>query len=998
LLIAVAIDARIHAKEFNPRNTQVAGEEPLSLQEAIKRLRVPEGFRITLAAAEPDVRQPIAITFDDRGRLWIAESYSYDGSTFTNERHDRILIFEDTTGDGVLDRRRVFRDGLTHLTGLEIGFGGVWITAPPHLAFLPDRDRDDVPDGEPIVHLDGWSLKAEHNSVNGLTWGPDGWLYGRHGIKQPSHVGRPGDAPDKRIELSCSIWRYHPTRHVFEVVADGTINPWGLDFDDHGQAFLTTSVVEHLWHLVPGAHYQRWKNRGVHPDPHVYEVMSATSDHLHWSSGTWDKESRQAAGNQDFGGGHSHCDAMIYLGDRWPEEFRGSLLTSNIHGRRVNRDRLIRTTGAYRGVHADDFLVASDPWFRAVSMEYGPDGDVYLTDWSDNGECHDRDGVHRTSGRIYKITWGDPIRMDVDLHDASTKQLVSHQLHRNDWFVRHARRILQERATAGQDVSAAHVELRRMFDNNPDVTRKLRALWALHSSGGLDDAWLLGLLGHKSEHVRSWAVRLLVDDRAPTAAIVKQFAELAAQEKSWLVRMTLASGLQRLPVGSRWPVAAHLARETSKSADPNLRRMIWYAMEPEVAADPQRAMKFVELVAPRIRQWMARRVTEDRSAGFLFDALDRTSRPDVIADLLGGLNDGLSTVKIDDLPDAADRIVGQLIEHAAARVRAAAVTAAATVGDELTLQRIRLLLHDAGTDTATRRAALTGLVRRKPSGLAEDLQRLIAAGRLTTAALQGGATLNESAFAETVLNRYASFAKADRIAAVDFLVAHRASARLLVGVIEQKKIPAADVSAGQARQIAALGDPSLLERLEHFWGTVRRSSADRLRQIKDWERKLDPSRIGKTDLANGREVFRKTCASCHKLFGEGRTIGPELTGANRRNLHYLVSNTIDPSAAVPADFHLAIVVTNSGRVITGAISRKTDSTLSIQTATESIQIKSEDIDTVKVSPKSMMPDGLLDQLSEEQIRDLFAWMMSSGAAPETSERDNVEFQRLDPVN
>jgi putative membrane-bound dehydrogenase-like protein len=190
LVVGIAIISSVIADDFVPLNTQAAGEEPLAPADAIKRLRVPEGFQITLAAAEPDVRQPIAITFDDRGRLWVAESYSYDGSTFTDEPRDRILIFEDTTGDGVLDRRKVFCDGLTHLTGLELGFGGVWITAPPNLSFIPDRDRDDVPDGEAVAHLDGWSLKAEHNSVNGLTWGPDGWLYGRHGIKQPSQVGQ----------------------------------------------------------------------------------------------------------------------------------------------------------------------------------------------------------------------------------------------------------------------------------------------------------------------------------------------------------------------------------------------------------------------------------------------------------------------------------------------------------------------------------------------------------------------------------------------------------------------------------------------------------------------------------------------------------------------------------------------------------------------------------------------------------------------------------------
>ena len=194
------VASRAEDDHGHPVDTQAAGQHPPTPQEALHQLRVPPGFQVTLAAAEPMVRQPIAIDFDDRGRLWVAECYSYDGSDFTEEKRDRILIFEDADGDGTLEKRTVFQDGLNRLTGLARGFGGVWITAPPNVSWIPDRDGDDRPDGPPVVHLDGWTLRAEHNSVNGLTWGPDGWLYGRHGIKQPSLVGRP--APPVRTGWS----------------------------------------------------------------------------------------------------------------------------------------------------------------------------------------------------------------------------------------------------------------------------------------------------------------------------------------------------------------------------------------------------------------------------------------------------------------------------------------------------------------------------------------------------------------------------------------------------------------------------------------------------------------------------------------------------------------------------------------------------------------------------------------------------------------------------
>jgi putative heme-binding domain-containing protein len=374
----------------------------------------------------------------------------------------------------------------------------------------------------------------------------------------------------------------------------------------------------------------------------------------------------------------------------------------------------------------------------------------------------------------------------------------------------------------------------------------------------------------------------------------------------------------------------------------------------------------------------------------VFDTLEQTNRPDVIADLLNGLNDARVSVKIDQLPGTASETVRRLMEHIDPRVHIPAMTVAAAMGDEATLQRVRSLLHDVTADPASRLAALTGLCRRKPPKLADDLQRLIAVGQLTRAALQAATTIDDATLPSIVVDRYGSFGKQDRIAAMDFFVARRTSANVLLGAIEQQRIEASELSATQARQIVALSDPSLLKRLEEVWGSARPSSADRLQVIKAWQRKLDPSRIAEANLASGHDIFKKTCAACHKLFGEGQTIGPDLTGANRRNLNYLLSNVIDPSAAVPVDFQLTIVLTQDGRVVSGFISQQSESAMTIQTESESIQIPSEEIDAVKVSAVSMMPDGLLDKLSEEQVRDLFAWMMSNGPTDLSAARGHSE--------
>ena len=235
-------------------NTRDPKLQPPAPEETVKLIKVPPGFQVTLFAGEPDVQQPIAMCFDDRGRLWVAECYTYAGNGFDPKFRDRVLVFEDSKNRGQFDKRTVFWDKGRNLSSVLVGFGGVWVLCAPQLLFIPDKDGVA---GEPEVVLDGWSTKAAHNIVNGLMWGPDGWLYGRNGIIDTSFVGRPGAAPKDRVPTNCGIWRYHPTRKVFEVVCEGTTNPWGLDYDDHGQMFFTNNVIGHLWHVIPGAHYKR---------------------------------------------------------------------------------------------------------------------------------------------------------------------------------------------------------------------------------------------------------------------------------------------------------------------------------------------------------------------------------------------------------------------------------------------------------------------------------------------------------------------------------------------------------------------------------------------------------------------------------------------------------------------------------------------------------------------------------------------------------------------
>jgi putative membrane-bound dehydrogenase-like protein len=593
-------------------NSQNPKDVPLTPQEAVQKITVPAGFRVTLFAGEPHVEQPIAFTFDDRGRLWVAQCFSHPKWQPTGR--DRILIFEDTDNDGQFDKRKVFWDKGNYISALQWGHGGVWVGNTPNLLFIPDADYDDQPDGPPVKLLDGFARRNPNNVINNLTWGPDGWLYGCIGNSESSFVGKPDSPKSKRTQISRGVWRYHPQSQTFEVVTRGAVNPWGLDFNDHGQAFFTNCVMAHLWHVIPGGHYER--RPGEFDRPHIYSRIKPCCDHLHWGGGAWTSSRGGQGAHSVAGGGHAHTGAMVYLGDNWPAEYRNTIFMGNLHGNRLNNDNLRRKDSGYVGVHGKDFLHANDPWFRCLSQKYGPDGGVFVTDWHDLGECHDGDGSHRSSGRIYKIVYGKnrkPVPFDLQNH--TNQRLVQLQTHKNDWFVRHARRVLQERAQNGDDLSTAHRQLHEMLKNNPSETRKLRALWALHVSNGITTEQLVQLTNHDSEHLRAWSVRLLGDKFHIEAtdietSVLTRLEQLAETEPSSLVRLHLAAVLSRLPLDSRWELATALISRKEDANDANIGPMLWFGIEPLVGDTPSRALALLTKVQiPILRQHITQRAS-----------------------------------------------------------------------------------------------------------------------------------------------------------------------------------------------------------------------------------------------------------------------------------------------------------------------------------------------------------------------------------------------------
>lgn len=629
----------------------------LSPAEGAKAITLPPNFAAHVFAAEPDVVQPIAFALDPRGRVWVAEGRTYPkrkshppkepltppaagetGWTPTPAHRadifggdDRILVLEDTDGDHKFDKKTVFLENVNLISGLEVGFGGIWIGAAPYLMFVPVTDWENPkPAGDPRILLDGWDYAADtHETLNTFTWGPDGWLYGCHGVFCPSHVGTPGTPMERRQRVDCAVWRYHPVRHEFEVFSEGTSNPWGIDFDQHGQLFLEACVIPHFWHMIQGARYQRQggqhfsitleekervqrylpKDAPRYLNPFIYADIQTHGDHVHYAGS---KGPHAANGRSDAaGGGHAHAGLMVYLGGAWPRQYHNQIFIGNIHGQRLNMDLALRRGSGFVGTHGPDFLNFNDTWSQSINHRYDQDGSMYVIDWYDKNQCHHNreDGHDRGNGRVFKIVYGQSPVTRVNLAEKSDLELTGLLTHPNHWHSRTATRLLQERAAAGKADLSLVTKLKAGLREGPTPDR-LRALWALHALAPNDEALtLLALLRDPDEYMRAWAVQLLAERRNPSPAAMVEFTRLAREDDSQFVRLYLAAAMQRTPVEQRAPVLAALMGHPEDAADHNLPLMYWYALEPVVGAQPELALKLIgETKVPLLRQFITRRL------------------------------------------------------------------------------------------------------------------------------------------------------------------------------------------------------------------------------------------------------------------------------------------------------------------------------------------------------------------------------------------------------
>ena len=959
-------------------NSQNPNDITLSPEESLQRITVPEGFEVSLFAAEPDIRRPIAFDFDDRGRLWVVENYSHPKYDPEN-RTDRVVILEDTNQDGRFDKRTIFWDEGRYVSAIAFGYGGIWLGNTPELMFIPDRNYDDVPDGKPVVILDGFAVSS-NNVVNNFHWGPDGWLYGAIGLNPTSLIGKPGTPVEDRVKISRGMWRMHPVTHKFERIADGMVNPWGADFNQLGDLFTVNTVIAHLWHIVPGMYCQRRANEG--DNPYVYRRIQSHADHLHWGGGTWQSSRETTQTHSVAGGGHAHCGAMVYLGDNWPEKYHGKLFTLNLHGARINQEILQTNKSTYVARHDDDLFMANDEWFRGLSLKYGPDGGVYITDWHDFGECHDNDGSHRTSGRIYKLTWGRPESKPFDLQGLDDDELVRMLSHKNEWFVRHARRILHERAVGqNRDGQAADLIRDRLHSVRMNHVQTLRYIWTLYGMGELSNEDLLKYTHDRAEHVRRWAVKLLFDQGEPEN-YSERMVEMASGDDSPAVLLAIASAMQAVKPVNRWPLAEAIVSRDVSRGDEMLALMIWYAIEPLITEDRQRFLALaLSSPNPILQEFILRRASDGLQPNL----------EDVLAAIGSYSGDRLPMVR-----GVLDALAGQGQQPEPARWRAFYATTSRTenselksclvrlagiFGDQSALAKLRGVVGNEGAAIEDRQAAMQSLAS-IAGGLTTGLLHELVASKndLTSEALRQLVSSADETTPPLLLEMFQSLGQSQRVDAVAVMVTRRDWSLQLLAAIRAGSVEKESVNAFSIEQLRAFGDESIDAAVDQFW-PADSTAAQKVQEISRLRELMTRDYLKKGDASRGRLLFYQTCFKCHQLFGEGGRVGPDLTGSGRKQVDYLLSNLLDPSAEVDAAYKLTTIITTAGRLYSGFVIYQDDRVVRLRTQNADVQLQMNEVDEIIPTNKSMMPEGMLRELNDGQIQDLFLYLSGEKQVP-----------------
>jgi putative heme-binding domain-containing protein len=970
-------------------DAQSAGKAPkappakLAPADAARSFKVADDLRFDLVLAEPTVKQPLSLSFDERGRLWVVQYIQYphpaglkvvSRDNFWRVVYDKvppappnhvrgkdiISIHEDTKGDGAFDKHTIFLDGMNIVTSVARGRGGVWVLNPPYLLFYPTKDNADTPTGDPVVHLQGFGLEDTHSCANSLRWGPDGWLYGAHGSTVSAHITIPGDKTKPIQMIGQHIWRYHPEKKRFEIYAEGGGNAFGLEIDSQGRVYSGHNGGDTRgFHYVQGGSYRKgFEKHGVLANPYSFGFFEAMkSNKAQRFSHTW----------------------VLNEADGLPRQYRGQLFAVEPLQGRVMLSDVKADRSSFETKDLGPVVSSSDTWFRPVDIKPGPDGSLFVADFYEAKIAHGghNDGViDRDTGRIYRLSAKDAkFQKPVDLGKKTTAELVELLKEDNRWQRETARRLLGDR----QDRSVLPSLTKRIVNARGQLA--LEYLWAINLSGGFNAVLAEGLLHHPEPQMRAWTVRLLADDHRLGDKIAGKLTELARTEPSVHVRSQFAASAKRLSASEGLPVVHSLLMRDEDGGDIHVPLLLWWAIEVHCAQDRDKVIDMFrestlwraeiveQTILPRLMKRFAMAGTQKdyQACVQLFQLAPEQKHGRI---LLKGFEEAFKGRSIAGLPN---ELLAEI-----AKLGGGSIAFGVRQGKADAIDKALAAIQNPKASLPDRLEMIEILGEAKQPRCVTPLLALLTAKepeaihKMTLSALQ---SYKDDKIGAEVVRLLPAMSADVREVAESLLVGRREWSRQLVGAVEEGKVSAKSIPLPTLRKLLLHKDDQIAGLVRKHFGEVKGSTtADMQKEI---DRFALIMQVGTADPYVGKKLFTARCANCHALHASGGNVGPDLTPFKRDDVAHLLLHIVNPNAEIREGYESSVIVTESGRTLTGIVVEKDARVVVLRSADgQRIVLPREDIESVTVTGISLMPEGLLQGLSEQEVRDLFGYLRS----------------------
>jgi putative membrane-bound dehydrogenase-like protein len=978
-------------------------QKPLAPAESMKHYVHPAGFELRLFADESLLGgKPIAMTWDERGRCWVAVTVDYPNDLQPEGKgHDKILILEDTGGTGRADKVTVFADKLSIPTSLTMARGGVIVTQPPNTLFLRSTRGEDHAD-ERTVLFTGWGTRDTHSGPSNLRYGPDNWIYGICG-----YSGFNGTVGGVRHKFQQGFFRFRPDGSALEFLRSTSNNSWGLGFSEEGLLFgSTANGCPSVFLGVPNRYYERVRgwSAGVLP-------MIAQDNHFEPIT----ENVRQVDFHGGFTAGAGHA---LYTARTYPKEYWNRTAFVSDPTGHLTATFVLEPHGAdFRARYRWNLLAGDDEWASPVAAEVGPDGNVWVIDWyafivqhnptppgfkTGKGAAYETPLRDKTHGRIYRLVpKGSPAATStMSLAGATPAQLVAALKSDNMFWRMQAQRLLVERGK--HDVVPELIKL--VDDGSVDAiglnVGAMHALWTLGGLGVMDEkhldvtAAVEKALSHSSAGVRRAAAHVIPCLAESASAILN--AKLL-NDRDAQVQLAALLALSEVPtspdVGDKIGFAlVNRLEEVDLHAD-------HWLTDALTAAAASHDLHFLLSVAyGKVIPWEAAPIVEriaehyarggpTESIASLLTALTSCQGPGVSA-TLAGLARGWPPGKPPRLTAETEHKLAAWLPKLSPALRARLVALATRWGSKAFDKYAAEIaggflaqVRDEKRSTADRTAAARELMdlRRADADSARQLLDLIApqtSPDLAFGLLAAVGCSDAAGLPAAVLEKLPSLTPICRPAAFQILVSRADGIAALLDATEAGTITLTDLTLEQRQALLSHPNRRLANRaktlLARGGGLPNPDREKVVQQLLAVTRKTG-------DAAAGKKVFVTHCAKCHTHSGEGGKVGPDLTGMAVHPKDHLLIDILDPSRSVEGNFRQYSVTTKAGRSLAGLLAGETRTAVDIlDIEGKSHTIQREDIDSLDASPKSLMPEGFEKQLGETDLVNLLEFLTRRG--------------------